>query len=583
MSTAMKPTAEGNFQKTPLANVLLYSRERKMTGSLAITIQPESPEQVASLDVAGLSTLVLENGAIVAVQTPSQTETLSGILFDLGLINEEVYGKVQEALLKSHGADELSTLMRLRAADQPAIDRALREFGRRKVLGLFGFPRGAYAYYAGVDLLNGSDRLRAPEDVFALAWRSFQAHPPDEAAVSAIIQKLGPRALRLRDVHEFDRFEFGEELGLAPTQLRTAPSALDQLEGLSPDPATVRSMVYLLALTKQVEVAPVAAATLATAAPTGSAVATTPGIGSAPPKPPPIPQAAVRPSSAGDAPKPPPVPVARQSSPEVQSIPPAGMRPSLPEAPDLTTNPKWKEASTHLSRLEHKNYFEMLDLAETASIDDVKAAFPKVAAPWHPDRSPMPELTSLYDQIFSLYNTAFSTLTDKKAREAYEQTLHGGGGTPAAQKKVAAVLDTVQDVHRAEVAVRRRDYVEAEKLLRRVLAASDDDVTSMLLLAQCLIETDPSRNAEEVIALMAKVVQATENNDRARFYLGLALKAKSDFGRARACFKQALEMNPNNIEASRELRLIDMRIQQRRDEKAAQNSLGGLFNKLLKK
>ena len=74
-----------------------------------------------------------------------------------------------------------------------------------------------------------------------------------------------------------------------------------------------------------------------------------------------------------------------------------------------------------------------------------------------------------------------------------------------------------------------------------------------------------------------------ENNDRARLYLGLALKAKNDLGRARACFKQALEMNPNNIEASRELRLIDMRIQQRREEKAAQNSLGGLFNKFLKK
>jgi curved DNA-binding protein CbpA len=578
MSNAMKPTAEGNFQKTPLANVLLYSRERKMTGSIAITIRPDNPDEMASLDVAGLSTLVLENGLIVAAQTPSHTDTLSGVLFDLGAISEETYGKVQEALTKPHSTDEVSTLLRLRATDMTTIETALRELGRRKVLGLFGFPKGSYAYYAGVDLLSGSDRLRAPEDVFAVAWRAFSMHPPDEAAVAAIIGKLGTRALRLRDVNEFDRFEFGEELGLAPTQLRTAPSALDQLEGLAPDPARVRSMVYLLALTKQVEVAPPAAPA---APPVASAVTTTPGVGGAPARPPPIPQAAAaRSSVVPDAPKPPPVPVARASSPEVASIPP-GATPS--SEPDVTVNPKWKEAKSHLSRLEHKNYFEMLDLADGASIDDVKAAFPKIASAWHPDRAPSPDLGSLYDQIFSHYNTAFATLTDKKARTAYEETLHGGGGTPAAQKKVAAVLDTVQDVHRAEVALRRRDYPEAEKLLRRVLAASDDDVSSMLLLAQCLMETDPARNAEEVISLMAKVANATENNDRARFYLGLALKAKNDVLRARVCFKQALEYNPNNIEASRELRLIEMRIQQRREEKASQNSLGGLFNKLLKK
>ncbi len=590
----MKPTAEGNFQKTPLANVLLYSRERRMTGSLAITIKPDSPDQVATLDVAGLSTLVLENGSIVAVQTPSQSETLSGTLHATGALSEETLAKVREALTKPGGTDEVSTLLRLRAADMTTIEHGLRELARRKVLSLFGYPRGAYAYYAGVDLLGGSDRLRAPEDVLPVVWRSFITHPPDEAAVTAIVEKLGARALRLRDGSEFDRFEFGEELGLAPAQLRTAPSGLDQLMGLAPDPVLVRRMVYLLALTRQVEVAPAAASM-------PSAVATAPGVGATPPRPPPIPQAAVRSSLAPESAKPPPFASAPPSQPELTplSVPPptASTAPLLvpsgappmatpsapPEKPDITNHPKWKEARAHLTKLEHKNYFEMFDLAENATLDEIKQAFPKAAAAWHPDRSPLPELHSLYEEIFALYNTAYATLTSKDARAQYEESLHGGGGTPAAQRKVAAVLDTVQDVHRAEVALRRRDFPEAERLLRHVLEASDDDVSAMLLLAQCLLETDPARHAEEAINLMAKVMQSTEGNDRARLYLGLALKARNDLGRARACFKQALEMNPNNIEASRELRLIEMRIQQRRDEKAAQGSIGGLFNKFLKK
>jgi tetratricopeptide (TPR) repeat protein len=551
MSTAMKPTAEGNFQKTPFANVLLYARDRKMTGSIVVTIHPNDPEEFASLDVAGISTLVLESGAIVALQTPSQTETLGWVLHQQGTISEDVFVQVQDALTRL-GADEVSTLLRLRAADTVSIQYGLRELARRRTIALFGLPQGHYAYYANVDLLAGSGRLRGPEDVFPIVWRGFMAQPPEESAIQAVIEKLGKRLLKLKDGHELEAFEFGEELGLAPTQLRTAPSGIDQLMGLAPEPSTVRSMIYLLALTKQVEVAPVQTAVAPVM----------------PPRPPPVPQ--------GGA-KPPPVPRAMPAP--VVAPEPAAAEPVVASEP----HPKLKEGQQLLAQLEHKSYFEMFDLASTASPDEVRTAFPKTVAPWHPDKAPTPELRSLYEEIFGVYNTAFATLNNKESRVHYEQSLGGGGGTIAAQKKVAAVLDTVQDVHRAEIAFKRKDYVEAERLLRRVLVATDDDISALLALAQCLLEVDPVRYADEVIGHTAKVFKCTEGNDRARLYMGQALKAKGDIPRARACFKQALELNPQNIEALRELRLVEMRLQQRRDEKAQQSSIGGLLNKFLKK
>jgi hypothetical protein len=562
MSNSMKATAEGSFQKTPFANVLLYARERKMTGSLVITIQPESPEEMSSVDVAGISTLTLEQGAIVAVQTPSQTDTLAWVLHELGVIDEDTFVKVQEAMQQSPRADEVGTLLRLRATDMLAIDRGLRELARRRVLGLFGFAQGSYAYYANVDLLTGSGRLRAPEDVLPLVWRAYREHSPEEAAISNVIDKLGARLLRLREANEFDRFEFGEELGLAATQLRTSPCALEQLMGLAPDPSLVRRMVYLLALTKQVEVVALSGS------PAASISAPPVSAPPQPPRPPPVPATAMMT-------RPPPVPT-------------AAAKPAEPEAPtekpDPTAHPKYKEATALLARLEHKNYFAMLDLPDGASVEEVKATFPKVAAPWHPDRAPSPDLVSLYEQVFSFFNTAHATLTEKASRAAYEETLHGGGGTPAAQRKVAQVLDTVQDVHRAEIAMKRRDLVEAERLLRSVVATSAEDIAATLLLAQCLLEIDPSRHSDEVIAMMAKLLPATDNqNDRAFLFLGMAVKAKGDTRRAHASFKRAMELNPNNLEASRELRLIEMRVQQKRDEKAAEKSIGGIFNKFLKR
>jgi len=563
MSNSMKATAEGSFQKTPFVNVLLYARERKMTGSLVISIQPDSPQEMSSVDVAGISTLVLEQGQIVAVQTPSQTDTLAWVLHELGVLDEDTFVKVQEALQHPARADEVGTLLRLRAADMLAIDRGLRELARRRVLGLFGFAQGSYAYYAGIDLLAGAGRLRAPEDVLPLVWRAYREHSPDEAAISNVIDKLGARLLRLREANEFDRFEFGEELGLAATQLRTSPCALEQLVGLAPDESLVRRMVYLLALTKQVEVIALSGS------PAASISAPPVSAPPAPPRPPPVPPMAMmsRP--------PPPTPAAAVKS--VEPDPPT-------EKPDPTAHPKYKEAKALLTRLENKNYFEMFDLPVGASVEEVKATFPKVAAPWHPDRAPSPDLIALYEQVFSFYNTAHATLTEKGARGAYEETLGGGGGTPAAQRKVAQVLDTVQDVHRAEIAMKRRDLAEAERLLRSVVATSAEDIGASLLLAQCLLEIDPSRHSDEVIAMMAQLLPATDNqNDRAFLYLGMAVKAKGDTRRAHASFKRAMELNPNNLEASRELRLIEMRVQQKRDEKAAEKSIGGMFNKFLKR
>jgi tetratricopeptide (TPR) repeat protein len=577
MSNPMKATAEGSFQKTPFANVLLYARERKMSGSIVVTIPSDDPDGAGALDVAGTSTIILDQGGIVALQTPSQTDNLPWVLHEQGAIDEDTFVKVQEALQQNPRADEVGTLLRLRAADMLAIDRGQRELARRRVLGLFGIAHGGYAYYANVDLLKGVGRLRAAEDVLPLVWRAYQRHAPDDAAVAAVIDKLGPRLLRLRAENEFERFEFGEEVGLAATQLRSSPCALEQLAGLSPDPTLVRRMVYLLALTKQVEVianGPAAATSLSIPPPS---------IAPGPARPPPVPAVAIvsrAPPAVSAAP-----PVSVPSGPQSpESAEPAPQAEAPTAAEDPAEHPKHKEAVALLARLENKNYYAMFELSDGASVDDVRAAFPRIAAPWHPDRAPAPALATIFEQVFAMYNTAHATLTDKSTRAAYEETLHGGGGTPAAQKKVAQVLDTVQDVHRAEIAMKRRELGEAERLLRRVVDTNQDDIGAALLLAQCLLEADPTRHADEVIGLMAKLLPLTDNqNDRAFLWLGVAVKTKGDTRRAHASFKRALELNPNNVEASRELRIIEMRLQQKRDEKAAEKSLGGLFNKFLKR
>lgn len=533
-----RPTTEGTFAKTPLPNVLLYARERKMTGSFVVR-NPPPREGADEDDGVGESVVVLEKGAVVGARLPRFSQNLAWVLHDLGLLTDDAFIKAQQAL-DAPGAEEIPTLLRVRAVDPTTLETALREQLRRKMVALFGKPQGTYAYYADVDLLEGGDRARAPEDVLPIVWRGLQHAPPTEAAMAVVFEKIGQRGLRLREGHEFDRFEFGAELGLAPAQLRTAPSSPEQLAGLAPDPALVRSMLYLLALTKQIEAVSLASVQQGT-----------------PTVPPPAAGASLDPPKA-----------------KSETTPPSGRESLVP------TDPKVKEARTHLGRMEHWTYFEMFDLTPSATLDDIRARFPVVAAAWHPDRAATAEQRALYTEIFALYNHASTTLSDPKAREQYESTIAGGGGTPAAQKQVNAVLDTVQEAHRAEIALKRKDYAEAERMLRRVLEANPDDIAVNALLCQCLLETNPAPHLDDIVMRLAKIMRSTDSNDQAHYLMGMVCKVKSD-KRAYGFFRKALEINPNNLDAQREVRIAEMRRDQRKE--AANNpvtKITNLFNGL---
>lgn len=542
-----QPTTEGTFAKTPLPNVLLFAREKRMTGSFVV----RNPPLVAGSeedDGVGESIVVLEQGAVVAVELPRFSQNLAWVLHELGMLTDDAFVKVQQAL-DAPGAQEIPTLLRMRAADPKTLETALREQFRRRVTSLFGNAQGTYGYYAGVDLLSGEGRAKTPEDVFPIVWRGLQAAPPAEEALAAVFVKVGGRGVRLRDGHEFDRFEFGAELGLAATQLRTAASGVEQLMGLAPDPALVRSMIYLLALTKQIEAVALTPEMTKAAAPPASI---------APPRGP-----------SDGAPKPtssliPP--------PNASLIPPPNASIAPPDGPPV--DPKVKEARTHLSRLQHMSYFDMFDLAPSASMDEIRARFPKFAAAWHPDRVATPEQRTIYQEIFTIYNQVFNTLTNPEARAEYEERMAGGGGTLAAQKKVDAVIDGVEKAHRAEIYYNQKRYAECEEMCRDVLEKHNpDDIAVNVLLCRTLLETNPAPNMEEIITRLAKIIKTVEGNDASRYLMGMALKFRGD-KRAPGLFKQALEINPNNLEAQREFNLFQRRRDAYLEEK---NSIGGKF------
>lgn len=67
--------------------------------------------------------------------------------------------------------------------------------------------------------------------------------------------------------------------------------------------------------------------------------------------------------------------------------------------------------------MEFKNYYEILEINQTATQEEIKAAFKKQAVKWHPDRNLGTDTTEKMQEI----NEAYLILKDKEARERYDR------------------------------------------------------------------------------------------------------------------------------------------------------------------
>ena len=233
-----------------------------------------------------------------------------------------------------------------------------------------------------------------------------------------------------------------------------------------------------------------------------------------------------------------------------------------------------------LATLDAEDLFQVLGVARDASRPVVKAAYLAAAKNFHPDRFTAAGLAALKsdaEKVFRKISEANATLSDDSRRAAYLTRLSApvdSGAEVQAQRAMSAELSFME----GEVALKRRDYETAIRLLTEVVGFNPGDGESLALLAWARFSSGRAQLAA-LLPDFGRAVQLAPACARAHYYLGMALKSQGDVQRAIGSFKRAADLDPRLAEAQSELRVLTMRSTRVEKEPPPK----GLFDRLRKK
>ena len=524
-----KPLAEGTFSQTPFSHILVYLLGKKLVGTLEINHQNNT------------ALIYFREGMPAKVHSSLKGKGLGYILRDIGKITHDQLLACQKEMAVSGGLQG-QILVRQGAINTATLVEGLRHQMVLKLLDVFSMSDASYAFYSNMNMLLGigSDEM-FPLDTYALLTAGAR-NQDTNIRMGSVLNILKERWLYLDSTKVLHRFKFNKEERDFCRLLLDEPRNMDEViqKNLHPK-SVVHAVLYVLMITKNLKISDTQ------------------------------------------------TPIETTSSPFVTGASSFESMPPPTNKEHETTDPKIiairEKIKAKAAEIASQNYFEMLEMPQGAPADEIRKAFFKLAKKFHPDKAAKNELQDLHETleyIFSNMSEAHSTLIDPDAREEYINSINDGiertSNMPESNDKneVDDILNAENFYQKALVLLRRNQKDKALELVAEARKLNSKEGDYLGLWAYLKSQLRPlTADLNDLIPHMREAQTLNPKSERIHFYFGQMLMRCEHFLEARTQFEKVVEINPRNIEAKRQLRLMKMRHQTGKNKK-------GFFQKLLR-
>jgi curved DNA-binding protein CbpA len=541
---ASKPTATGTLANTPFCELLVYALTQALTGSLVL----ECPDR-------SKHALLFHAGSPVKARVDNPALRLGDVLLSLGTIDEHARKSAED---DAEGELFGQRLFGSGAIDAVGLVRGLEEQLLRQLSWLARVPvTTAFAYYDQTDLLQqwGGGPLQI--DVLSGIWRAVDANGPQDR-IASVCHGLADKTLRLHPSSRIGRFGFQARERSVLDVLRVKPKSVGELEATGMiERFALHKVLYALVLTRHLDTGtyPLAVAASTTAMP-----AQIPRRRTAPAMP------AAR------------APAAPENGPEPAATPARGR-----DAAQTGRFLAREEIEARLEGLAAQSHYDVLEVPPDASPLHLAQAFPNLARRWHPDRL-SPDLMDLKDavtRVFARMTEASRVLGQAASRAEYDRTLAPAGEEDTEQAQVLKVLRAAEAFQKAEIMLKKRDPLGAEKFAHMAHTGDKDQPEYGALYAWIRARRADASEAlvAECLETLQQAVMAQPNNVKIRSYLAGVFKLAGEEAAALREYRFVAQHDPNNLDAVRELRLHDMR----KNQHPGSQANAGLFDRLFKR
>ncbi|MEE2901844.1 MAG: DnaJ domain-containing protein [Myxococcota bacterium] len=236
--------------------------------------------------------------------------------------------------------------------------------------------------------------------------------------------------------------------------------------------------------------------------------------------------------------------------------------------------PEVQELQDLYEALKSKNYYEILTITSKSTDEEVRNSYMKLAKKYHPDtvsHSSSPKVVETNNNIFALIQDAFDQVDTQEKRSNYDTMLKAGVTTKAdEQKLVQSILEAENLFTKAQTYVRTHQVNMAIEALEQAIRLKSDDPEFETHLAyyKFLAQKDDKKAAAaRAINAIERQLRKQPNMASAHLFLGRLNKLNDDLKKSMSHLEKVISIDPNNLEAKSDLRLVKMRLQKSKSRK----------------